>query len=123
MTRRGEDPGSVTAETALALQAIGLVAIALIGVGAVAIAQLRCVDAARAGARLAARGEPAARVLRSAAAIAPANAAVTLGSAGAEAVVTVRSAIDLPLGLRLPVGSTAVADLEAAMQAQSAGQS
>ena len=122
MRRRSADSGSVTAETALALQAVGLVAVALIGVGWVAVAQLRCVDAARAGARLAARGEPPARVVGRAAAIAPADAVVTLGATGGEAVVTVRSAVDLPLGLRLAVGSRAVADLEAALAAGTAGR-
>lgn len=122
--RRGAGArGSVTAETALALPAVGLVAMAVIAVGAVATAQVRCVDAARAGARLAARGEPANRVTARSVSIAPTGSVVTLAAIGREAVVTVQAAVDLPLGLRLQVGSRAVADLEAALAAQTGGGS
>lgn len=55
--RAGFDRGSVTVETAVALPALVFVlAVALWGVGAAA-AEVACVDAARAGARAAARGE------------------------------------------------------------------
>lgn len=123
MGREAGARGSVTAETALALPAVGLVAMAVVAVGSVATAQLQCVDAARAGARLAARGEPANRVTATSASIAPHGAAVTVAAIGEEAIVTVRSAIDLPLGLRLQVGSRAVADLEAALAARAGGGS
>ncbi|MDP9241529.1 MAG: pilus assembly protein, partial [Actinomycetota bacterium] len=54
---RRSDGGSVTAELATALPVlVFLLAVALGAVGAVT-AQLRCVDAAREGARAAARGE------------------------------------------------------------------
>jgi Flp pilus assembly protein TadG len=121
--RRGDDPGSVTAETALALPAVALVALVIVGVGSLGVAQLRCVDAARAGARLAARGESWARVVTRAAAIAPSGAVVTVGSVGSEAVVDVRSAVDLPLMVRVVVRSRAVADLEASLATAGGGRS
>ena len=81
---------------------------------------MRCVDAARAAVRLAARGESAGPVMSRAASIAPAGAtvatAVSAGSSGAEVVVDVRAAVGLPLGLRVEVGSRAVADTEPAPQ-------
>lgn len=113
MRPRGSgDGGAVTAETALAMPAVGLVAAALVGVGQVSVAQLRCIDAARAGVRLAARGEPATRVVARAASVAPVGAVVAVRGAGGEVVVTVRSRVDLPLGVGIPIGSRAVADVE-----------
>jgi hypothetical protein len=97
---------------AVALPAVVLVLAVVVGVGQVAVAQVRCLDAARAGVRLAARGEGAGAVVSRAASIAPAGAAVSSGSSGAEAVVEVRAAVGLPLGWRLEVGSRAVADVE-----------
>jgi Flp pilus assembly protein TadG len=104
--------GSVTAETAVALPAIVLVAVVLVCVGQVAMADLRCVDAARAGVRLAARGESGPSVVARASSIAPTGAAVSAGASGEEAVVEVRASVGLPLGWRVEVGSRAVADVE-----------
>ncbi|MGZ4626766.1 MAG: TadE family type IV pilus minor pilin [Kineosporiaceae bacterium] len=113
MRPRGSgDSGGVTAETALAMPAVGLVAAALVGVGQVSVAQLRCIDAARAGVRLAARGEPTVRVVARAASVAPVGAVVAVRGAGGEVVVTVRSRVDLPFGIGIPIGSRAVADVE-----------
>ena len=70
------DTGSVTAETAVVLPALVLVfALLVSGTRAVA-AQLACQDAARVGARAAARGEPIGEVTRLARAVAPRGAAV-----------------------------------------------
>ncbi|MCU1538250.1 MAG: hypothetical protein JWP82_2601 [Humibacillus sp.] len=81
MTRR--DRGMVTAELAVTLPAVVLV----LGMGLAAISagidQIRCVDAARAGARSAARGDSIATVRAAAVAAAPAGAVVTVGSGGA----------------------------------------
>lgn len=55
--RRGGDAGFATAETAVALPALVLLAAMLIWAVLAAAAQIRCVDAARVGARAAARGE------------------------------------------------------------------
>jgi hypothetical protein len=76
-SRSGEH-GSVTAETAVAFPALVVVmAVALWGVSAAA-AQVACVDAARAGARAAARGEQTAAVRAAVLRAAPPGASVDL---------------------------------------------
>lgn len=97
------DRGSATAELAAALPVLVLLlAVALGAVGAVT-AQLRCVDAAREGARAAARGEPAARAAGVAGQVAPPGAQVVVGPGGAGMVaVTVSSRVPLA-GRLLPV--------------------
>jgi len=52
------DAGYATVETALAIPSLVLLTLALAGVLAGMATQIRCVDAARLGARAAARGEP-----------------------------------------------------------------
>lgn len=59
--RRG-DRGTVTAELAVALPAVVLVALTVLVLTAVCLTQLRCAEAARAGARVAALGREAAEV-------------------------------------------------------------
>ncbi len=96
----------VTAETAVAMPALVLVlAAAVWGLSCVG-AQLRCVDAAREGARLAARGESAAVVRAAAARAAPAGAAVDVAQQGEQVVVVVRATVR-PFGAALS-GLTAV---------------
>lgn len=53
---RGTQRGSVTAELALCLPAVLLVLLLVVTLGAASVTQLRCTDAARAGARAAALG-------------------------------------------------------------------
>jgi hypothetical protein len=98
----------------VALPAVVLVLGMVVAVAQVGVAQVRCVDAARAAVRLAARGESGGAVVSRAASIAPAGAAVSAASSGGEAVVEVRAAVALPLGWRVDVGSRAVADVEPA---------
>ncbi|MFI6846123.1 TadE family type IV pilus minor pilin [Kitasatospora sp. NPDC050467] len=111
--RRG-DAGFVTAETAVALPALVLLAVMLIWGVLAAGAQIRCVDAASVGARAAARGEAdAAAIARSAA---PSGADVQI----VVAADTVRVRVDAPssppgrLGSLLSVrlGAAAVAARE-----------
>ncbi len=82
--------GSVTAETVVLLPVLLIVLAAAIGVLACVAAQLRCVDAARAAARVAARGDAPAVVRTAGERLAPPGAAVTLRTAGdtVEVVVT-----------------------------------
>ena len=80
-------------------------------------AQLRCVDAAREGARAAARGESAVQVSAVTAAAAPPGAVVSVGRQGARVRVAVSSAVRPIGGLasRLPpirVGASAGAAVE-----------
>lgn len=79
--------------------------------------QLRCVDAARTGARALARGESSAMARAAAQRAAPDGAIVTLRLADGLAVVEVRSSAGVP-GLGGPsvqIGSRAVAAMEAAV--------
>jgi Flp pilus assembly protein TadG len=97
-----DERGYVTAETAMTIPVLVVLAGVLIwGVAAVG-AQVECVDAARAGARAAARSERAADVLRVAQEAAPAGARVSAGRSGD--LVTVRVTVAWP---HFPVTLTA----------------
>jgi Flp pilus assembly protein TadG len=85
--------GFVTAEAAVVLPTLMVVTGLLVSVVVTVGDQLRCVDAARSGARLAARGESDARVRSAAAQVAPAGAQVAVVKAGGEVDVTVRLAV------------------------------
>jgi hypothetical protein len=94
---RGEG-GYVTAEAAVVIPVlVGLTALLVWGLMAGA-AQVRCVDAARAGARAAARSEAPAEVLRVTRAAAPGGAEVSVGRDGD--LVRVRVTVPQP---RFPV--------------------
>ena len=71
----GSEAGTVTAELAVALPAVVLLAVLLALTGQAVIAQVRCTDAARAAARLAARGEATPAVLTEAGRRAPPGSA------------------------------------------------
>lgn len=93
-----------------------VVLLAVLGVWAVAAvaAHLRCVDAAGAGARALARGEPVAAVEEVVAQVAPPGAVVRLSRDGDLVVVEVRATVRLPGpwsrdGPGLDVGDRAVA--------------
>jgi hypothetical protein len=60
--RPPRDAGYATVEAALAIPSLLLLTLALAGILAGMAAQIRCVDAARLGARAAARGEPPATI-------------------------------------------------------------
>lgn len=117
MRRTTSQRGSATAETAVVLPALVVVLVMAIWVLACVGAQLRCVDAARAGARAAARGESGGDVMSAARRVAPRGAAVSVTSSAGMAKVAVRAEVR-PFGAvlsRLPataVASTAVADVE-----------
>jgi Flp pilus assembly protein TadG len=104
----------VTAETAVVLPVLLLVLAAAVAAVTVVGAQVRCVDAAREGARAAARGEDVAAVRALVARAAPAGAEVRV-SVGPEEVQVVVSARISPLGpvpLSAPVSAEAVALVE-----------
>jgi hypothetical protein len=82
-----------------------------------ATAQLRCVDAARAGARAAARGESPTATVAAAKDTAPTGATIEVSREGTKVRVQVRSRVPLlgPIGgghLSLGVGATEVAPIE-----------
>ncbi|MFE3996496.1 TadE family type IV pilus minor pilin [Streptomyces goshikiensis] len=76
------DRGYVTAEAALVIPALVLFAALLVWALMAAAAQIRCVDAARAGARAAARSEPGDTAVGAAKAAAPPGGAVARERAG-----------------------------------------
>ena len=87
----------VTAETAVVLPVLLLVLAGAVAALIVVGAQLRCVDAAREGARAAARGDDSAAVTAVAARAGPAGAVVRVRSGATDVRVTV-SADVAPLG-------------------------
>jgi hypothetical protein len=110
----------VTAEFAASFPTIVVVlALALAAVGA-ATAQLRCVDAARTGARAMARGEAPAAAVAAARGAAPTGADVRIVRHGTHIRVEVRGRVALlgPLTGRhwtMPVSADAVAEVEPAV--------
>lgn len=89
--------GSVTAETALVLPAVAVLLAGVLALGSVVLAQVACVDAARAGARAAARGDASTQVLDQARSLAPAGASVRMVRRPADVTVMVRARVILPL--------------------------
>lgn len=89
MTTRRRDGGTATAELAVVLPVLVLVVGAAMAAVSVLLAQLRCVDAAREGARAAARGEPAEVVRATAGRAAPDGAGVDVAVGDQEVRVTV----------------------------------
>ncbi|MFH8679449.1 TadE family type IV pilus minor pilin [Streptomyces lydicus] len=110
--RPARDGGFVTAETAVVLPVLVAVVGALIWGLMAVCARIECVDAARAGARAAARSEPRPAVLAATRGAAPRDARIALAREGD--LVRVRVEADLPgLGqLAIKVGGEAVARAE-----------
>ena len=101
----------VTAETAVVLPVLLFVLAGAVAVLTVLGAQLRCVDAAREGARAAARGEPVASVSRTVDQLATDGAVTRVTGDGDEVKVTVTARVAPigPLPIVVPVSGTAVA--------------
>ncbi|MFI9723651.1 TadE family type IV pilus minor pilin [Streptomyces sp. NPDC052396] len=106
---RRSDGGYVTAEAALALPTLVLVCMALIWGLMAACTQIRCVDAARAGARAAARSEPSAVAVAAARSAAPAGAGITVSREGDLVRVRVQARTAGPGPLAVRLGGEAVA--------------
>jgi hypothetical protein len=83
----------VTAETALALPALALVVGLMLWALLAATAQLRCVDAARAAARSAARGDGLAESVAAGQRLAPAGAHIRVERGGGLVRVNVEAAV------------------------------
>jgi hypothetical protein len=115
MSRRTSlDTGTVTAELAVALPGVVLLCAALLMTGQAVIGELRCTDAARAGARLAARGEPAGAVVAEATRRAPPGASVGLSESAGQVSVSVRAPLGglAPQWAGLVLSGTATASVE-----------
>ncbi|MGW6576064.1 TadE family type IV pilus minor pilin [Streptomyces sp. NPDC054945] len=107
--RGKSDRGYVTAEAALVIPALVLFAALLVWALMAAAAQIRCVDAARAGARAAARSEPVEVARAAARAAAPPGARVELERAGDLWRVRVVAPAPGPGALPVRLGAQAVA--------------
>ncbi|MFD7492649.1 TadE family type IV pilus minor pilin [Streptomyces sp. NPDC059832] len=103
------DRGAVTAEAAMAIPALVVFALALVWALMAASAQIRCVDAARAGARAAARSEPEAQVLEAARSAAPDGAEIAMERAGELWRVRVAASMPGPGPLALTLHAEAAA--------------
>jgi Flp pilus assembly protein TadG len=101
----------VTAETAVVLPVLLFVLAGAVAVVTVLGSQLRCVDAAREGARAVARGEPDVAVSRLVDQLAPAGAVIRVSGDGEEVRVTVTDRIAPigPLPFEVTLSGTAVA--------------
>ncbi|MBT2383029.1 TadE family type IV pilus minor pilin [Streptomyces sp. ISL-11] len=106
------DRGYVTAEAALVLPTLTLFGVALIWGLMAVCGQIQCVDAARAGARAAARSESAPAALAAAGAAAPEGAHIALAREGDMVRVRVeaRTAGPGPLTVRLKGEAVALAE-------------
>ncbi len=112
------DAGYVTAETAIVLPVLAILVAAALWAIAVAGTQLRCIDAARDGARAAARGESETAVMVAARATAPQGASIDIARNGSRIVVTVKVRVGPTAGVlaSMPaptVGASAVVKSEA----------
>ncbi|WP_422397961.1 TadE family type IV pilus minor pilin [Streptomyces nigra] len=108
----GADRGFVTAESAVVLPVLVMFAMALVWGLLVVAAQIQCVDAARTGARAAARQEPEAAVVEVAGDVAPRGAKVTVAREGAVVRVVVVARPPVLRGLPFEVREEAVAAAE-----------
>ena len=118
--RERHDAGYVTAESAVVLPVLVLFTAMLLWGLLAATAQIRCVDAARAGARAAARSEPKDAVLAVTGTAAPHGARIALRREGdlVRVRVTARSVGPGRLArlLSVTVGADAVASAEGAVR-------
>jgi Flp pilus assembly protein TadG len=104
----------VTAETAVVLPVLLLVLAAAVSAVVVVGAHLRCLDAAREGARAAARGDDVAAVRAVTARAAPEEATTEVAFDGLRVRVTVTAVVPAlgPLPFTVRVSASAVAELE-----------
>lgn len=109
------DRGAVTAEAAVVIPVLVTFALALLWALVAASDQIRCVDAARAGARAAARSEPEAAVLAAAREAGPRGARVKVERAGDLWRVRVDSPAPGPGALALTLSAEAAALAEDAV--------
>lgn len=105
----GDDRGTVTAEAAVVLPLLALFAMGLVWALLAAAAQVQCVDAARAGARSAARQDTGGETLDTVRGEAPEGAEVTVSREGDLVRVRVSAEAPGPRGLGVRLSSTAVA--------------
>ncbi|MFI6345260.1 TadE family type IV pilus minor pilin [Streptomyces sp. NPDC050560] len=118
------DGGFATVETATVLPALVVFVLGLVWALLAAAAQIQCVDAARAGARSAARQDPDASAVEAARRAAPRGARVTVRREGELVLVTVVAGTPGPgaLALRLRGEAAALAEETVATRPRAAPQ-
>ncbi|MFI9269624.1 TadE family type IV pilus minor pilin [Kitasatospora sp. NPDC052896] len=116
----GRDGGYVTAETAVALPALVLLLAMVLWGGAAAAAKLRCLDAARVGARAAARGDGDAVAVATRAA--PPGAVVRLTRQAGVVRVVVEAECLGPGRLASALSVTVAGDAVAALEDSTGGE-
>ncbi|MFF0445822.1 TadE family type IV pilus minor pilin [Streptomyces sp. NPDC004609] len=109
------DRGSVTAEAAVAVPALVVFVMALVWALTAASAQIRCVDAARAGARAVARSEPRETAVALARSTAPEGARIAVRREGDLWHVRVEAPTPGPGALGLTLAAEAAAHAEEAV--------
>ncbi|MGV8965997.1 MAG: TadE family type IV pilus minor pilin [Cellulomonas sp.] len=109
-----DERGSVTVELAVALPAVALLLAAVLVLTSAAVGQLRCADAARAGARAAALGEQPAEVRAIAEHVAGREAVIGVDTGAGWVTVTVSRAVGVGpfAGAPLRARATATARVE-----------
>lgn len=117
MLRSRNQTGAVTAEAAVVLPLLGLMAFGLTWVISLAVVEARAQDAAREAARVVARGESTAAGVAEAERVATAGAGVTVHRGSDEVVVEVTAPVRGPGGMlrvlpSLRIRAQAVAALE-----------
>ncbi|MBM7090220.1 pilus assembly protein [Streptomyces sp. S12] len=118
---RRRDQGFVTAEAAVVLPVLVLFVTALVWALLVVAAQIQCVDAARTGARAAAREDPPGRVVEVARAAAPSGAKVAVSRESGHVRVVVVARPPLLHGLPFDIREEAVAAVEETVGRSRAG--
>jgi hypothetical protein len=109
---RRADGGFVTAEAAVVLPVLVMFTMALVWVLLAVAAQIQCVDAARTGARAAARQDPVDAVVQVVRGVAPRDARVTVSREGDQVRVAVAARPPALHGLPFEVREEAVASVE-----------
>ncbi|GGR93554.1 membrane protein [Streptomyces eurythermus] len=119
---RGGDHGFVTVEAAMALSVLVAFTMALVSGLLMVAARIECVDAARAGARAAARQDPPDAVVRVTRETAPRGARVAVAREGDRVRVTVVARPPLLSGLPIELHEEAVALAEDTVRTGEAGR-
>jgi hypothetical protein len=102
------EAGSVTAELALTLPTLAIVLVIGIWLQSAVALRAQCLDAARAGARAAARGDTDPTIRSQLAAVLPSGAAVAITRTPASVTVRVETPVTAPAGIAELVGAQRV---------------
>ena len=98
----------MTAELALTLPTLAIVLVIGIWLQSAVALRAQCLDAARAGARAAARGDPDPSIRAQLATTVPRGAVVAITRAGGQVTVSVETTVTAPGGISALVGSPEV---------------